>query len=94
MNNTKQNTYLLAKPRVIGVGVLVKDAEQAHAAALNHGARSVLSPVTLTDPTTGQQQTVAEVVLYGDVILRLVSGPYQVRTITYASIPKISKAGA
>ena len=56
----------------------MKDAEQAHAAALSHGARSILSPVTLTDPTTGQQQTVAEVVLYGDVVLRLVSGPYEV----------------
>ena len=68
----------------------MKDAEQAHAAALSHGARSVFSPVTVTDPTTGQQQTVAEVVLYGDVVLRLVSGPYQVCTMTFtgtASVP-------
>ena len=59
-------------------GVVVKDAEQAHAAAVSHGAHSVQAPVTLTDPATGQKQTVAEVVLYGDVVLRLVSGPFQV----------------
>lgn len=45
---------------------------------MRNGAVSAAEPVTLTDQATGQQQTVAEVQLYGDVVLRLVSGSFQV----------------
>lgn len=55
------------------------DAAAAHEAAVRNGAVSVLEPAVLTDSATGTQQTVAEVVLYGDVVLRLISGSYQVR---------------
>ena len=54
------------------------DAETAYRAAVQNGAVSAQEPTLLTDAATGAQQTVAEVQLYGDVVLRLVSGPFQV----------------
>jgi hypothetical protein len=56
----------------------VEDAAQAYEAATAGGARGCLEPTTLTCEASGQTQTVAEVELYGDVRLRLVSGSFQV----------------
>ena len=60
-------------------GIVVADADTAYHIAIENGAMGVQEPAVLTDPATGAQQTVAEVQLYGDVILRLVSGAFQVR---------------
>ena len=59
-------------------GILVGNTDAAYQMAVQNGAVSAQEPTTLTDPTTGAQQRVAEVQLYGDVVLRLVSGSYEV----------------
>jgi len=59
-------------------GVLVQDAAEAHKQATLHGARSVLEPTTLKDEASSSEQVVSEVELYGDVVLRFVSGSFQV----------------
>lgn len=58
--------------------MLVIDAEQAFEASVAHGAVPVQPPTILRDEATGSEQTVAEIALYGDCILRFVSGSYQV----------------
>ena len=45
---------------------------------MEHGATAVQPPTTLADAATGTEQTVAEVALYGDVVMRFVSGSFQV----------------
>lgn len=45
---------------------------------MQNGAKGMQEPTVLTDSETGDEQTVAEVLLYGDVVLRLVSGSFQV----------------
>ena len=67
----------VAELLLCGAGVLVSDAAAAYRIAVQNGAVSAAEPVTLTDKATGQEQTVAEVKLYGDVVLRLVSGSFQ-----------------
>ncbi|KAK9818981.1 hypothetical protein WJX81_007343 [Elliptochloris bilobata] len=62
---------------VRAVGVLVEDARLAYATAVANGARGVLPPRELADGATGTSQAVAEVALYGDVVLRFVSGSFQ-----------------
>jgi hypothetical protein len=56
----------------------VDDAEAAYNTSVQHGAVSVLAPVTLTDEPTGTTQVIAEVKLYGDVVLRFISGSFKV----------------
>ncbi|BBN09409.1 4-hydroxyphenylpyruvate dioxygenase [Marchantia polymorpha subsp. ruderalis] len=58
---------------VRAVGLLVEDAEQAYAVSVENGAISVLEPHTLTDDSTGGKQKLAEVKLYGDVVMRFIS---------------------
>ncbi len=45
-----------------------------------NGGIGVLPPTTLRDDATGTEQVVSEVVAYGDVVLRYVSGSFQVQT--------------
>ena len=56
----------------------MEDAAEAHKQATSHGARSALEPTTLKDEATSTEQVVSEVELYGDVVLRFVSGSFQV----------------
>ena len=58
----------------------VEDAKVAFDAAIANGGVSVQPPTTLTDAATGSQQVVAEVNLYGDVVMRFISGSFQVTT--------------
>lgn len=62
----------------VGAGVLVEDAAEAHRQATSHGARSALEPTVLSDEASATHQTVSEVELYGDVVLRFVSGTFKV----------------
>ena len=62
----------------LSAGVLVEDAAEAHRQATSHGARSALEPTMLSDEASATQQTVSEVELYGDVVLRFVSGSFEV----------------
>ncbi|KAK9817847.1 hypothetical protein WJX72_003032 [[Myrmecia] bisecta] len=62
---------------VRAVGIAVGDAQKAYEAATANGAIGVLPPTTLEDAESGTPQVVAEVQLYGDVVLRFVSGSFQ-----------------
>lgn len=61
---------------VRALGIRVGDAADAYAVSVANGAEGVLSPTTLTDAATGTTTVLAEVKLYGDVVLRYVSGDY------------------
>ena len=56
----------------------MEDAAEAHRQATSHGARSALEPTVLSDEASATHQTVSEVELYGDVVLRFVSGTFKV----------------
>lgn len=56
----------------------MEDAAEAHRQATSHGARSALEPTILKDEATSTEHVVSEVELYGDVVLRFVSGSFQV----------------
>eukprot|EP00898_Chlorokybus_atmophyticus_P006688 jgi/Chlat1/701/Chrsp104S01202 len=58
---------------VRAVAISVADAFAAHAASVEHGAISVLEPQKLVDEATGTSMEMAEVHLYGDVVVRYVS---------------------
>jgi len=61
---------------VRAVGVQVKDVRTAYEAAVKNGAVGVLEPTVIENFNAGQEQEgceMAEVELYGDVVLRLVS---------------------
>ncbi|GFR45369.1 hypothetical protein Agub_g6744 [Astrephomene gubernaculifera] len=85
------NTHGLA---VRAVGLLVDDARTAYEVSVAHGGRGVLPPLELTDPASGASQTVAEVALYGDVVLRYVSGgfsgPFLARYAPTPDSPRLS----
>ena len=58
---------------VRAVAVNVTDATQAYEVSLRHGAVSAAEPVVVEDSKEGGKVTLAEVILYGDVVLRFVS---------------------
>ena len=80
---------------VRAIGVVVEDARAAHAAALAGGGACVGPPLTTTDPASGLTQTTAAVRLYGDVLLRLVSGPFTGPFLAgYVAEPGVAEAAA
>lgn len=52
------------------------DAAEAHRQSCANGAISAAEPSTLVDEATGQSVTTAEIVAYGDVVIRFVSGAF------------------
>ena len=58
----------------VRAGVVVDDARAAFDIAVANGGKPALPPTQLA----GGVQTIAEIVLYGDVVLRLISGDVQV----------------
>eukprot|EP00877_Chromochloris_zofingiensis_P009722 jgi/Chrzof1/5002/Cz15g08050.t1 len=62
---------------VRAVGIVVDDAREAHELSVMNGAVDVLQPVKLTDTETGSSEVVSEVKLYGDVVMRFISGNYK-----------------
>jgi 4-hydroxyphenylpyruvate dioxygenase len=74
---------------VRAVALRVADASAAHAAAVAHGARSVLPPTLLGDAgaDTSRRVTLAEVALYGDVVLRFVTRPSDAPSAPSANTP-------
>ncbi|EFJ35545.1 hypothetical protein SELMODRAFT_165961 [Selaginella moellendorffii] len=61
---------------VRAVGVRVEDAATAFRTSVEHGAIAVLEPTTMHDVHSGQELVLSEVALYGDVVLRFVSGGF------------------
>ncbi|KAL2630101.1 hypothetical protein R1flu_014787 [Riccia fluitans] len=77
---------------VRAVGILVEDAEKAYTVSVEKGAVSVLKPQVLTDEVTGEKQKLAEVKLYGDVVMRFISnhgfkGPFLANYEPVESLP-------
>jgi len=62
---------------VRSVAIRVSDAEKAFHTSVKNGALGVQLPTLLQDEATKTSSTVSEVVLYGDVVLRYVSGDYK-----------------
>jgi len=62
---------------VRALALRVADAEAAFLASLQNGARAVQPATRLVDSATGTSCTVAEVQLYGDVVLRYMSGDFK-----------------
>jgi 4-hydroxyphenylpyruvate dioxygenase len=58
--------------------VLVDDAREAYEASVAHGGKGVRSPTQLLDGVGGSA-VISEVELYGDVVLRYISGDFKVR---------------
>lgn len=58
------------------IGLQVEDAAEAHRISTANGAISVAPPSTLVDKATGRTKVVSEVVAYGDVVMRFVSGDF------------------
>jgi 4-hydroxyphenylpyruvate dioxygenase len=58
-------------------GILVEDARQAYEASVAHGGKGARAPVTLQDGAGGTA-VMSEVELYGDVVLRYISGDWKV----------------
>ncbi|OQR84335.1 4-hydroxyphenylpyruvate dioxygenase, partial [Thraustotheca clavata] len=66
---------------VRAMAISVDDAAQAYEISLKNGAVGVCAPKTSKDAATGQTMVISEVKLYGDVVLRYVSGDYKGRYI-------------
>lgn len=62
---------------VRAVGLLVDNATDAHAISVANGGISVLPPLEIADSATDTTQTISEVKLYGDVVIRYVSGSFK-----------------
>lgn len=58
-------------------GILVDDAAEAYAISTANGGIGVHPPVTLSDEATGTRLVFSEIKLYGDCVLRFVSGDYE-----------------
>ncbi|OQR87858.1 4-hydroxyphenylpyruvate dioxygenase [Achlya hypogyna] len=64
---------------VRAMAISVDDAAQAYEISLKNGAEGVCPPKTSKDAATGEVMVISEVKLYGDVVLRYVSGNYKGR---------------
>uniref|UniRef100_M4BWQ0 4-hydroxyphenylpyruvate dioxygenase n=1 Tax=Hyaloperonospora arabidopsidis (strain Emoy2) TaxID=559515 RepID=M4BWQ0_HYAAE len=61
---------------VRAVGIRVGDAQVAYELSVQNGGVGVQKPHTLTDKTSGKSTTISEVQLYGDVVIRWISGDF------------------
>ena len=59
---------------VRAVGILVKDAKIAHDISVSNGAISVLPPTELYDEKKSSVMLISEIRLYGDTVIRWISG--------------------
>lgn len=62
---------------VLLAGVVVEDARTAFKTAVENGGIAVHAPTVLKD-VDGQETVMAEVAMYGDVVMRFMSGALQV----------------
>ena len=61
---------------VRALAIRVGDADEAYRVSVNKGAIGSTAPHTLVDTATGTTQVLSEVKLYGEVVLRYISGDY------------------
>lgn len=67
------------------VGITVEDAKQAFEVAVQNGGRPVHQPTVLQGPD-GQESVVSEVEMYGDVVMRFISGSFQVNILPHIGL--------
>ena len=77
----KQRCALMLKRLCYVTGIQVADVAAAYEATTSNGAEGVLKPTQLVDTHTDTEQSVAEIKLYGDVVLRFVSGSFKVQLL-------------
>lgn len=63
-------------------GIVVEDARAAFKVAVDNGGIAVHPPTALRDDN-GQETVMAEVSMYGDVVMRFMSGALQVSQAEY-----------
>uniref|UniRef100_K3WDR9 4-hydroxyphenylpyruvate dioxygenase n=1 Tax=Globisporangium ultimum (strain ATCC 200006 / CBS 805.95 / DAOM BR144) TaxID=431595 RepID=K3WDR9_GLOUD len=61
---------------VRALGIKVADAKEAYEISVKNGAVGVLEPKALTDKVSGKSTVMSEVKLYGDVVIRWMSGDF------------------
>jgi hypothetical protein len=88
-NNDAQHEhkYLAAQSgnlRVVA-GILVEDAKQAFEVAVQNGGKPVHPPSVLKG-SDGQESVMAEVHMYGDVVMRFMSGTFKVPLSAYCAM--------
>jgi 4-hydroxyphenylpyruvate dioxygenase len=71
------NRYAILPVRCVVAGIVVNDAAEAFRISTENGGVPVAAPVTRSDPASGTSLTWAEIKLYGDCVLRFVSGDFQ-----------------
>lgn len=62
---------------VRAVGIIVEDAAQAFDLSVKNGAVAVLAPHTLVDRKSGASLIISEIQLFGDSVIRWVSGDFR-----------------
>ncbi|DBA02629.1 TPA: hypothetical protein N0F65_012001, partial [Lagenidium giganteum] len=62
---------------VRALGIEVGDAKEAYEISVKNGAIGVSEPKVLTDELSGKKTVISEVKLYGDVVIRWISGDYE-----------------
>lgn len=67
-----QDFYLRHGLAVRAVGIVVENVTQAYSSAVDNGAIGVLEPTEVKSYCGGQECELAEIQLYGDVVLRLI----------------------
>ncbi len=62
---------------VRAVGITVASAQEAYEQSIKNGGIGVLPPTELVDRFTGKKSLIAEIKMFGDVVIRWISGDYQ-----------------
>ncbi|EGZ24931.1 hypothetical protein PHYSODRAFT_539872 [Phytophthora sojae] len=62
---------------VRALGIQVADAKEAYEVSVQNGAEGVLEPQALTDKDSSKATVISEVKIYGDVVIRWVSGDFE-----------------
>ena len=58
------------------IGIIVKDAKEAHDISVANGAISILPPTELHDEKHASSMIISEIKLYGDTVIRWISGDF------------------
>ena len=61
---------------VKSIGIIVKDAKEAHDISVANGAISILPPTELHDEKHASSMILSEIKLYGDTVIRWISGDF------------------
>ncbi len=68
----------------LAAGISVEDAKQAFEVAVQNGGKPVHPPSVLKS-SDGQESVMAEVHMYGDVVMRFMSGTFKVSLSAYCA---------